>query len=97
MEVILSLCQPHRRRGFEFVCRDAVLRFNMEQQRLELLNQDGALCEVLWNEPDFDFNQVYLAMLRDALATVASRRPLPIGLRAGVDALRIAAMAAKAN
>jgi predicted dehydrogenase len=91
VEVVLSFCQPARRRGFEFVCGDGTLRFNMEDQRLEIVNQAGAVCDVLWHEPDFDFNQIYLAMLRDALEGLASRRRLPIGLRAGLDALRVAA------
>lgn len=88
VEIRLSLCQPERRRGFEFVGRQAALRFSFDGQRLELYKA-GSVAEVLWHEPAFDLNTIYSAMLREALEAIATGLAPPISLAAGVDALRV--------
>ena len=45
---------------------------------------------MLWHEPDFDVNNMYLAILRDTVEALIAGRPLPVPLNAGLDALRIA-------
>jgi predicted dehydrogenase len=90
-EIKLSMAEPNQRRGFEFVGEGGMLRFSFEQQRLEM--SCGGKSTVLWHEPDFDLNTIYLAMLGDAVGAIAARRPLPVALRAGLEALRIAGVA----
>ncbi|HWB13720.1 MAG TPA: Gfo/Idh/MocA family oxidoreductase [Pirellulales bacterium] len=90
VEIRLSICQPQRRRGFEVIGDQGTLRFSFEQQRLELLTRTGAGDKVLWHEPAFDLNLMYEAMLRDVLEAVAAGRPMPIPVRAGLEALRVA-------
>jgi predicted dehydrogenase len=89
VEISLSLSQRQRRRGFELVGSDATLSFSFEQQRLKLVRQ-GASEEIVWNEPEFDLNRMYLALLDDALKAVAAGMPMPVSLRAGLDTLRVA-------
>jgi predicted dehydrogenase len=89
VEIRLSICQPRRTRGFEFVGDRGSLRFSFEGQCLEFASSEKR-ADVLWHEPTFDVNVIYEAMLRDALDAIAAGRPLPIPVRAGIDALRIA-------
>lgn len=90
-EIKLGFAEPNRRRGFEFIGAEAVLRFSFEQQRLEL--SCGGKNAVLWHEPDFDLNTMYFAMLSDAVEAIAAGRPLPVPLRAGLEALRVSGVA----
>lgn len=92
-EIELSICRRHRRRGFEWVGDRAVLSFSFEQQLLRRTDRDGTASEIIWHRPEFDLNDMYAAMLGDALRAVAAKEPLPIPLRAGLDALRVAAAA----
>jgi predicted dehydrogenase len=86
---MFSLCRRDRSRGFELVGDQASLSFNFETGKLMELR--GAESQTLWDGAAYDLNDAYLAMLQDALAAVADRRPFPVGLDAGVQALRIAA------
>lgn len=92
VEIRLSLCQPQRRRGFEFVGDEGTLRFSFERQHLELSSSTRGQNQILWHQPAFDINLMYEAMLRDNLEAVAAGRPLPIGVRDGLEALRIASV-----
>lgn len=90
VDIDLSFCQRERRRGFEFVGNKATLSFSFEQQRLQIVDRETANKQTLWHEPEYDVNDMYLATLRDALNAIAAGRPLPVPLRAGLDALRVA-------
>jgi predicted dehydrogenase len=89
-QIDLSFGQTERRRGFEFVGNEATLSFSFEQQRLQLVDREKASEQTLWHEPGYDVNEMYLAMLRDALDAIVGGRPMPAPLSAGLDALRIA-------
>jgi predicted dehydrogenase len=86
---MFSLCRSDRHRGFEIVGEQVTLSFSFETGKLTELR--GAKSQTLWEGAAYDLNDAYLAMLKDALEAVANRRPFPIGLDAGVQALRIAA------
>ncbi|HEV3004561.1 MAG TPA: Gfo/Idh/MocA family oxidoreductase, partial [Pirellulales bacterium] len=88
VEIRLSIAERERRRGFEFGGTEGTLRFSFEQQRLDL--SAGASDKLVWHEPEFDLNLIYLAMLRDALEAIMAGRPMPIPIGAGLDALRVA-------
>jgi predicted dehydrogenase len=90
VELRLSTCQRQRQRGFEFAGEQEVLRFSFERQCLEMSTRAGGGDQTLWHEPAFDVNLMYEAMLRDALEAVAAGRPMPIPVRAGLEALRVA-------
>ncbi|MGH7139074.1 MAG: Gfo/Idh/MocA family protein [Pirellulales bacterium] len=90
-EIELSMVQRTRRRGFEFIGSNGRLVFSWEQNGLRSVSCDGAAAETLWHQPDFDANQMYLAMLDDALSALTAGRPLPVPLRAGLQTLRVAA------
>lgn len=92
-DLVLSIAQRERRRGFEFVGSKATLIFSFEQQLLRLLNHERHTEQTLWHQPDYDINLMYLALLDDALKAVAAGQPLPIPISAGLDALRVAAAA----
>jgi predicted dehydrogenase len=92
-EIELSICRRERRRGFEWIGDRAVLSFSFERQTLRWTNRDGTDAETVWQRPDFDLDEMYVAMLGDALRAVAAKEPMPISLRAGLDALRVAAAA----
>lgn len=94
----LKLCGTYDR-GFWLQGREGRLQFSFKEQRLDFFGpgeQSGGRgrwtatsSEVLWYQPNFDINAIYLAMLEDVLTAVAAKRTLPIPLAAGVDALRV--------
>ena len=84
-----SLCRRDRSRGFELVGEQATLRFHFETGKLELLN--GGERQTLWDGAEYDLNDAYLAMLRHFLEALIDHRATPIGLEAGLQALRVAA------
>ncbi|HET6881980.1 MAG TPA: Gfo/Idh/MocA family oxidoreductase [Pirellulales bacterium] len=90
-EIRLSLSQRDRRRGFEMVGSEATLSFSFEQQLLRLARRETGREEILWHEPEFDLNRMYLGLLDDALSAVAARRQMPVPLWTGLHALRVAA------
>jgi predicted dehydrogenase len=92
-EIELSIGQRQRRRGFEFVGSKRSLFFSFEEQHLRLFDHANRIEKTLWHLPDYEINQMYLALLNDALNSLAAGRPLPIPLRAGLDALYVAATA----
>ncbi|HVX61586.1 MAG TPA: Gfo/Idh/MocA family oxidoreductase [Pirellulales bacterium] len=86
-----SLCRRDRSRGFEIVGEQATLSFRFETGKLELLN--GGDRQTLWDGAEYDLNDAYLAMLRHFLEALIDHRATPIGLEAGLQALRVAASA----
>ncbi len=61
-----------------------------ETARLELLARQDCAAELVWQGADYDLNEMYLEMLRDALTALAAGRQPPVPLQAGVDALQVA-------
>lgn len=90
-EITLSIAERERRRGFEFVGTKASLLFSFERQHLRLVDHESQRPKTLWHQPEYDVNQMYLAMLADALNAIATGAELPTPLSAGLDALRIVA------
>jgi spore coat polysaccharide biosynthesis protein SpsF (cytidylyltransferase family)/predicted dehydrogenase len=88
---VLSLCRRDRSRGFEFIGERGTLRFSMETTRLELVLSSGSA--VLWHDPQLDFNQLYVDLLRDFLLAVHRERQPPIPLESGIAAARVIHMA----
>jgi predicted dehydrogenase len=84
---LLSLCRRDRQRGFEFIGSQASLRYSLETGQLLLCRE--AASEVLWNGREYDTNQMYLEMLADFVEAVATGRPAPVPLDAGIAALEI--------
>lgn len=66
----LSLCRRDHARGFEFVGTEATLRFRFDTGRLERLAP--GVSEVLWEDSQYDLNQMYLAMLAQFLDDLES-------------------------
>ena len=86
---LLSLCRRDRQRGFEFVGSQASLRYSLETGQLLLCRGEAAGSEVLWDGNGYDVNQMYYEMLADFVDAVATGRPPPVPLEAGIAALEV--------
>jgi predicted dehydrogenase len=84
----LSFCRRDRSRGFEFIGENGTLRFRWEDARLEILGQ-GESPTVLWHEPEFDINRMYVHLLVDFLLAVVAGEAPPIPLSAGLSAVHV--------
>jgi predicted dehydrogenase len=93
VDAVLSLCRRDRTRGFEFVGSEATLHFRFETGRLELAAGKDRPPELVWHDPAYDLNRMYLDMLADFLEHLVSRRLPPVPLAAGIDSLRLIEMA----
>jgi len=87
--IMLSFGRHGRRRGFAFAGSMAALRYSEERGRLERHASERRPADLLWDGSAYDVNQMYIDMLAAALGSVASAAPspLPIPLRAGLEAL----------
>ncbi|HEX5446426.1 MAG TPA: Gfo/Idh/MocA family oxidoreductase [Pirellulales bacterium] len=87
--VALSLCRRRLSRGFEFIGSDATVRYDFDTARLSLQSSKPSASEVLWDGSAYDFNELYLEMLRDVLSAVAESRASPVPLQSGVETLKV--------
>ncbi len=90
--VVLSLCRRDRRRGFEFVGASGTLRFNMEESLLELCAPDQR-STVLWRQPTYRMDAMYVDMLEDFISALSTNRQAPTPIEAGLDAARVCSAA----
>lgn len=89
-ELTLSIGNRRRRRGFEFVGDKASLLFSFEGQHLRWIDHERQTETTLWRKPDYDVNQMYLALLDDTLKALADGAPFPVPIGSGLEALRLA-------
>lgn len=87
--VSLSLCRRRLSRGFEFIGGEGTLRYDFDTLRLTLQSSAAPTSELLWDGSAYDFNELYLEMLRDALTALAQGRPASILLESGVETLKV--------
>lgn len=85
----LSLCRGDRQRGFEFIGRQASLRYSLETNQLRLCRQAVSEAEILWDGKDYDATQMYREMLADFLVAVTTGSQSPVPLDAGIAALEV--------
>ncbi len=93
--VQLSMCQPERSRGFEFVGTRGTIRFDWATGRLAWRAASDE--KLLWNNPDWDVNAMYLELLADALDAARAKIAFPIPWQAGWDSLRAMAAVERAG
>jgi predicted dehydrogenase len=91
-DVQLSMSQPQRSRGFELIGARGSFRFDWATGQLNFA-ASGATCveELLWNNPDWDVNAMYLDLLADALDAMRTKMPFPVPWQAGWESLKVIA------
>ncbi len=89
----LSLARRDRTRGFELVTAEGTLRGDLMAGAVDWLppgaQQQPELRRRWWYDPQYDWNRMYLELLRAFLASVVGTREVEVPLRAGWEALQV--------
>ncbi len=88
----LSLARRDRTRGFELVTAEGTLRGELITGVVEWLPGPGAhsgLPQRWWHDPHYDWNRMYLELLRAFLRSVIGKGDPEVPLQAGWDALQV--------
>ncbi|QGJ69047.1 Hypothetical protein PBC10988_7120 [Planctomycetales bacterium 10988] len=93
VQLQMSYASPAFSRGFSILGTEGQLTFDWKTNQLLLTTYDsqtkGVDEQVLWQQPEFDVNTMYLAMMEDCLQTFIETRTFPIASETGLQTLEV--------